>query len=153
MPKTVVGLFKKPGEVDDVVREIAALGLPRKDVHTLAEPATFEVTGVMSFARLDFEVELMRELARIGATQAESQAYIEGLRRGGALVMATGSEAQVDAAAVVINRHGAVGIEETSGPEPRLPAVVHEGMTTTRTSPVLAGRIREPDGGAAFFVW
>ncbi len=153
MPKTVVGLFKKPGEVDKVVREIAALGFPRKDVHALAEPGTFEVTGVMSFARLDFEVELMRELTRIGATQAESQAYVEGMRRGGALVMATGSDEQVDAAADVINRHGAVGIEETSGPEPRLPGVIREGLGPARTSPVLAGRIREPEGGATFFVW
>ncbi len=153
MPKTVVGLFKKPGEVDEVVREIEALGFPRKDVHALAEPATFAVTGVMSFARLDFEVELMRELTRIGATRGESQAYVEGMRRGGELVMATGSDEQVDAAADVINRHGAVGVEETSGAEPRLPAVVRAGLSPTRTSPVLAGRIREPEGGATFFVW
>jgi hypothetical protein len=41
---------------------------------------------VMSFPRLEFEVDLTRELTRIGATQAEAQAYVEGLRRGGALV-------------------------------------------------------------------
>ena len=29
MPKTAVGLFEKPGLVDDVVREIEALGFPR----------------------------------------------------------------------------------------------------------------------------
>ncbi len=152
MPKTVVGLFKKPGQVDEVIREIEGLGFPRKDVHALAEPATFPVTGVMSFARLDFEVELMRELTRIGATPAESQAYVDGMRRGGALVMATGSDERVDAAADVINRHGAVGIEETSGAQPRLPAVVREGTNPTRTSAVLAGRVREPEG-ATFFVW
>lgn len=67
--------------------------------------------------------------------------------------MATGSDQQVDAAADVINRHGAVGIEETSGPEPRLPAVVREGLSPSGTSPVLACRIREPEGGATFFVW
>lgn len=152
MPKTVVGLFKNSSQADDVVREIEALGFPRQDVRTLAEPATFEVTGVMSFARLDFEVELMRELTRIGATTAEAQAYAEGLRRGGALVMATGSDNKVNAAADIINRHGAVGIEE-SGSGALLPAVVREGMTPLRGSPVLAGRIREPEGGATFFVW
>jgi hypothetical protein len=82
MPKTTVGLFENPGVVDDVVREIEALGLPRNDVRIVDEPQTFEVTGVMSFARLDFEVELARELTRIGATRAEAQAYIEGLRDG-----------------------------------------------------------------------
>ena len=57
MPKTAVGLFENPGLVDDVVCEIEALGFPRKEVRTLDEPATFEVTGVMSFPRLDFEVD------------------------------------------------------------------------------------------------
>jgi len=153
MPKTAVGLFEKPGLVDDVVREIEALGFPRKEVRTLTEPATFDVTGVMSFPRLDFEVDLVRELTRIGATKAESQAYVEGLRRGGALVFATGSDERVETAADLMNRRGAVEIEETSGPEPQLHGVVHESMTPMRSSSVQAGRVREPGGGAALFVW
>ena|SRR5579872_3323835 len=153
MPKTAVGLFENPGLVDGVAREIEALGFPRKEVRTLTEPATFEVTGVMSFPRLDFEVDLVRELTRIGATKAESQAYVEGLRRGGALVFATGSDEKVETAADVMNRRGAVAIEETSGPEPELAGVVRQNMTPIRDTPVLAGRIREPGGGAAFFVW
>jgi hypothetical protein len=67
MPKTAVGLFDKPAVVDDVVREIEALGFPRQEVRKVEEPATFEITGVMSFPRLDFEVDLKRELTRIGA--------------------------------------------------------------------------------------
>jgi hypothetical protein len=153
MPKTTGGLFENPDLVDDVVREIEALGFPRKEVRTLEEPATFEVTGVMSFPRLDFEVELSRELTRIGATKVEAQAYVKGLRRGGALVFATGSDEKLDAAANVMNRHGAVEIEETSGPEPGLPHVVHENMTPMRDSPVQAGRVQRPGGGACFFVW
>ena len=83
MPKTAVGMFKNPSFVDDVVREIEALGFPRKEVRTLEEPANFEVTGVMSFPRLDFGVDLSRELTRIGATKAEAQAYVQKLRRDG----------------------------------------------------------------------
>jgi len=153
MPKTAVGLFEKPGLVEDVVRDIEALGFPRKEVRTLIEPAAFEVTGVMSFPRLDFEVELSRELARIGATKAESQVYVGGLRRGGALVFATGADEMVDAAADIMNRHGAAEIEEPRGREPDLPRVVRASMTPVRDSSVLAGRIREPGSGAAFFVW
>jgi len=153
MPKTVVGLFENPGLVDGVVRELEALGFPRKEVRTLTEPATFEVTGVMSFPRLDFEVDLTRGLARIGATKAEAQAYVKGLRRGGALVFATGSDEKVEAAADIMNRDGAVEIEESSGPEPQLPGAVRESPTPMRDSPVMAGRIREPGSGAAFFVW
>jgi hypothetical protein len=153
MPKTAVGLFQHPGVVDEVVREIEALGFPRNEVRTLGEPLSFDVTGVMSFPRLDFEVDLIRELTRIGATQAEAQAYVEGLRRGGALVLTTGSDDKVDAAAEIMNRHGAVEIEESSGPEPHLPLVVHESMTPIRDRSVMAGRIRQADGGASFFVW
>lgn len=153
MPKTAVGLFENPGLVDSVVREIEAIGFPRKEVSTLTEPANFEVTGVMSFPRLDFEIDLARELTRIGATKAESQAYVEGLRRGGALVFATGSEEKVEAAADIINQHGAVEIDETSGPQPQLPHVVLESMTPMSNSAVSAGRIRQPGGRACMFVW
>lgn len=153
MPKTAVGLFQNRNLVDEVVREIEANGFPRKEVRALTEPATFDITGVMSFPRLDFEVDLTRELTRIGATKAESQAYVDGLRHGGALVFATGSDERVETAADIMNRHGAVEVEETSGPEPQLPGVARGGMPSMRDNPVQAGRIREPGGGASFFVW
>ncbi len=126
MPKTVVGLFENPGLVDDVMRDIEAHGFPRREVRRLEEPATFNVTGVMSFPRLDFENELTRELNRIGATGAQSKACLDGLRRGGALVFATAADESVKTAAAIMNRHGAVKIAETSGPEPYLPHVARE---------------------------
>jgi hypothetical protein len=153
MPKTVVGLFESPARMDEAVREIEALGLPKKDIRTLQEPATFAVTGVMSFPRLDFETDLSRELTRIGATVPEANAYVEGLRSGGALCLATGSDENVEAAGRVMNRYGAVAIDEVIGFEPRLPVVAHANMTPIRDSAILAGRVREPGGGACFFVW
>jgi hypothetical protein len=153
MPTTVVGLFENPEIVNDAVREIEALGFPRQDVRSAKEPTSFDVTGVMSFPRLDFEVELSRELARIGATEAESRDYVEGLRRGGALAFATGSEAQVKAASNIMNLHGAIEVEEVNGSEPELPHVVHANIASVHQGTVLAGRIRESGGGAAFFVW
>lgn len=153
MPKTTVGLFKDPGVVEDVVREIEALGFPRNEIRIVDEPSAFEVTGVMSFARLDFEVDLLRELTRIGATRAEAEGYIEGLRRGGALVFATGSDERVDIAADIMNRRGAVEIEEASGPEPHLPNVIRENERPLPGGSVMAGRIRQPGGGACLFVW
>ncbi len=153
MPKTVVGLFENPQLVDDAVREIEALGFPRRDVRTMKEPASFEVTGIMSFPRIDFEVDLSRELARIGATIPETRAYVEGLRRGGALAFATGSDEKVDAAANIMNRHGAVEVEEVTGSEPELAPVGHHGTTPKRNSSVMTGRVRQADGGACVFVW
>jgi hypothetical protein len=153
MPKTTVGLFKNPVVVQDVVREIEAVGFPRNEVRTLREPAIFEVTGAMSFARLDFETDLIRELTRIGATAEEANGYLEGLRRGGALVFATGSDQRVATAAKIMNWHGAVEIEETDGPEPHLPAVHHESSLGIYDGSVLAGRFRHSGDGACVFVW
>jgi hypothetical protein len=153
MPKTVVGLFENPQLVDNAVREIEALGFPRREVRTTSGPASFEVTGVMSFPALDYEVDLNRELSRIGATIPEARAYVAGLRRGGALAFATGSDEKVDVAARIMNRHGAVEIEEVAGPEPQLPHVVHQNMTPIHDGTVQAGRDRQPGGNACFFVW
>jgi hypothetical protein len=153
MPKTAVGLFENPGLVEGVVRGIEALGFPRTEVRSLTEPADFDVTGVMSFPEVDFEVDLMRELTRIGATRGESGAYAEGLRRGGALVFATGSDQNVADAADLMNRQGAALVEETKGGEPNLSGVLRENATFVGDSPVQTGRIRGRGEGACVFVW
>jgi hypothetical protein len=152
MPKTVVGLFENARLVENAVTEIEALGFPVQEVRTMTEPASFEVTGVMSFPRVDFEVDLGRELTRIGATIPETRAYIAGLRRGGALAFATGSDEKVAAAGNIMNRHGAVEVEELIGSEPRLPDPAGQNMTPLVDSPVLTGRVRQ-SGGASVFVW
>jgi hypothetical protein len=71
--------------VEDAVKEIEKLGIPKQEVRTLEEPGTFPVKGVMSFTRLDFEVELKHALNEIGATESEEEAYIRGLRKWGRL--------------------------------------------------------------------
>jgi len=121
MPKTVVGLFENPDHVDDVVRDIEALGFARKPVRAAEEPTTSDLTGVMSFPRIGFEADLIRALTRIRAAGADVGAYLEDLRHGGSLVFATGSDEKVVSAADTMNRHGAVEVEETTGPEPQMP--------------------------------
>ena len=154
MPKTVVGLFENAQLVDAAILEIEALGFPRQEVRTLREPASFAATGVMSFPLIDFEVDLNRELTRIGATEPEARAYVEGLRRGGALAFATGSDEKVESAANVMNQHGAVEVEELTGAEPMLVGVGHHSSATPkRDGSFMAGRIRQQGGGACFFVW
>jgi hypothetical protein len=153
MPKTVVGLFENSGLVDDVVRDIEALGFPRQEIRTMKEPKTFEVTGVMSFPRIDFEVDLSRELTRIGATTAETEAYVAGLRRGGALALATGSDDRIESAADVMRLYGAIRVAEVHGAEPQLPGVVQPNVTPLRDGPIVAGRISGAGDGPRFFVW
>lgn len=121
----------------------------------MKEPATFEITGVMSFPRLDFEVDLRRALTTLGATKAEVETYVAGLRRGGVLVFATGSDEdkKVDEAADIMNRCGAVGVGEAIGAEPQLPRVAYGSMIPAGENEALAGRVRQPADGAWVFVW
>jgi acylphosphatase len=153
MPKTAVSLFRNREAAEEVVRDIESIGFPRNEVRTLGEPLDFGVTGVTSIPEIDFEVELFRELTRIGATKQDVEAYVDGVRRGGVLVLATGSDEKVDRAAEIMNRHGAADTEEISGPEPHLPSLARGSEAPTRGSQVQTGRVREPGAGATFFVW
>ncbi len=155
MPKTAVGLFKNPGDVKDVVREIQALGFPPYEVRTLGEPLNLAVDGVMSIGRIDFEVDLFREFGRMGASRAEAEGYVDGVRRGGVLVFSTGPDEKVDQAVEIMNRHGALETGEETAVDPHLhtaPHSVYAGVTAIRESPIQAGRIRQ-SGGACYFVW
>lgn len=153
MPKTAVGLFKNPASVDAVLKEIECLGIPKQEVQTLEEPYTFPVNGAMSFTRADYEAELKHALGEIGATESEGKAYIDGLRNGGALVLASGPDQKVEEAATIMNRLGAIDVEKTSGAEPELPETDVEDAVPTREAGVQAGRIREASSGAQLFVW
>lgn len=75
----------------------------------------------MSIPRLDFEVALIRELTRIGTTNAEAQDYVEGMRCGGALVFATGSDERVEAAIDIITGTARWRSKRPVGPNPTYP--------------------------------
>jgi hypothetical protein len=147
MAKTAVGLFENPDLVDEVVRDLEASGFPRNDVRILGEPREMDIPHT------DFEVDLIRELKTIGATEADAEAYVQGVRRGGVMVFATDSGEKTDAAAEIMNRHHAVEIEELSGSEPHLPRTDGNDMAPSRQRSVMAGRIRSSGGGARLFVW
>ncbi len=153
MAKTAVGLFENPGSVDEVVRELKASGIPQKDVRVLREPREMAGSGVMSTPHTDFEVDLIRDLRAIGAAEADAEAYVRGVRRGGVMVFATGSPEKADAAAAIMNRHCAVEIEELCASVPHLPSTVGGDVAYGRDGSVQAGRVRSPGAGARLFVW
>jgi hypothetical protein len=153
MPKTAVGLFKSPDVAEEVVREIESVGFPRNEIQSLGEPLDFGIAGVTSIPEVDFEVELFRELTWIGATRQMAEDYLEGLRQGGVLVIATGSDEKVDRATEIMNRNGGADTQEASGPKPNWPNEERESESPRRGSQIQAGRLRQPGGGATFFVW
>jgi hypothetical protein len=154
MSKTAVGLFENTGVARLVVRDLHANAFPEKEIRILGEPLDMAVTGVTSTPRTDFEVGLNRELQAIGANQQEASAYTKGVREGGVLVFATGSSEAVANAATIMNRHGAIEVEELTGDAPNTAGLISEDLVPVRVSSVQTGRVREADGGGArLFVW
>jgi hypothetical protein len=106
-------------------------------------------SGMMSTPHTDFEVDLVRELRTVGAAEADAEAYVKGVRGGGVIIFASGSDEKVDAAAEIMNRHSAVEIEELCASEQHL----HSSTSSARSSSGQTGRIRSSGGGARLFVW
>ena len=153
MAKTAIGLFENSAPVKEVVRDLEASGILSKDVRVLGEPREMAGSGVMSIPHTDFEVGLTRDLTAVGVVEADAEAYVRGVRRGGVMVFATGSGEKADAAAEIMNRHHAVEIEELSTSRPELPSTDNGEAPPDRDSSVETGRFRSPGGGARLFVW
>src|ERR1035438_1119585 len=153
MAKTAVGLFEDRSSVENVVSALEADGFLAKDVRVLSEPLDMPTSGVMSTPRVDFEVELTRDLRAMGATDAHAAAYVEGVRRGGILVFATGPGDKADAAVGIMNGHSAAGVEEVGSGSPELPNAAQGAAASVRETSVLAGAAPSFGSGARLFVW
>ena len=153
MPKTAVGLFENPDLADQVVRDLEASGFPEKDVRILSESLDMPSSGAMGIPNIDFEVSLNRDLRKIGASGPEAEAYVKGVRRGGVLVFASGSNERIDAGAEIMNRHSPIAVEELTGGELDLPSTTGENVTPTHAGSVQTGRVRQSGSGARVFAW
>jgi len=153
MSKTAVGLFENRGLADEVVHDLEANGFPRNEIRILGESLDMAGSGVMSTPNIDFEVSLDRDLRKIGATDKEANVYVQGVRRGGVLVFATGPDEKVEAAAEIMNRHSPVEVEELTGGELDLPSATGRNVNATHDSSVQTGKTRQAGGGARMFSW
>ena len=153
MSRTAIGLFENPSSVDEVVRDLEASGFPRNDVRVLGEPREMAGSGLLSTPHTDFEVGLIRDLTAFGVIEADAEAYMQGVRRGGVMVFATSSGEKADAATEIMNRHGAVEIEEISASRPNLPNADAGEVTPVHNISTQTGRSRAPGSGARLFVW
>jgi len=152
MSKTAVGLFENSGLVDGVVRDLTAEGFLEKDIRVLGEPIEMPGSGLMSTPHTDFEVGLIRDLTAFGVVEGDAEAYVQGVRRGGVMVFASGPGKQADQAAEIMNSHGAVEIEKIAR-RPELPDVEIGEENSGRNPSTQIGRVRSPGSGARLFVW
>jgi hypothetical protein len=153
MAKTAVGLFKNSGLADEVVRDLEATGFPKNDVRVLGEPREMAGSGLMSTPHTDFEVGLIRDLTAFGVIEADAEDYVQGVRRGGVMVFATGPGDKAQAATEIMNRHGAVEVEKISATRPELPSADSGEVLPDREQSVQIGRDRSSGSGARLFVW
>jgi hypothetical protein len=153
MAKTAVGLFENSGLADAVVRDLEATGFPKNDVRVLGEPREMSGSGLMSTPHTDFEVGLIRDLTAFGVIEADAEGYVQGVRRGGVMVFATGSGDKAEAATEIMNRRGAVEIEKISASRPELPSADSGETLPDRQQSVQIGRDRSSGSGARLFVW
>ncbi len=161
MPKVAIGLFENPAAARNIVSELESSGMDGGGIRMTGEPISMtedESHPGMTTAHTAFELDLVHDLTAMGVQQDEAQMYREGVRRGGVLVTAKGSDEQVDAAAERMNRAGALHVEELV----RRPAArgagsshVYEDISDLRIGgpDVQAGRVRYSSGGARVFVW
>ena len=153
MTKTAVGLFENSGLADQVVRDLEATGFPKNDVRVLGEPREMAGSGLMSTPHTDFEVGLIRDLTAFGVIEADAEDYVQGVRRGGVMVFATGSGDKAEAATEIMNRHGAVEVEKITASRPELPNADSGEALPGREQSVQIGRDRSSGSGARPFVW
>jgi hypothetical protein len=153
MAKTAVGLFEDAGSADGVVRDLTAQGFLQKDIRVLDEPVEIPGSGLMSTPHTDFEVELIRDLPAFGIVEGDAEAYVQGVRRGGVMAFATSLGEKADKAAAIMNRRGALEVEQISAQPPALPNAETEEEIPVRGLSKQLGGERSPSSGARLFVW
>lgn len=153
MTHTALGLFRNAMDAEQVVAELKAAGFTAGNLRVAAEPRYMPVSGPLSTPGMDFCEELSLDLRAMGVPEPETQAHINGVRNGGAVVFANGSIEQVERATQIMNRHHATSTEDFNGSQPDLPEMPHNSTVTIGADSDQAGRVRYTGSGARMFAW
>jgi len=96
MAKTAVALYETLVDSRQVVEELAMSGYSRSDIQVLDQDQsdTFNI------------------LVNAGLPEADAEAYRNGLRHGGHLVMLTTTEDMVDAAVYIMESHNSINVHD-----------------------------------------
>src|SRR4029434_6536674 len=125
MAKTLVALYDTFTDAEHVVQELIADGFSRSDIH-LALDHTKSRTAHTSSVEWDSAYEganLLDTLVDLGVPYDEAQAYAEGVRRGGALVVVESSDDRAERGMAILRHLHPVDIHE------RTAQWRHEGWT------------------------
>jgi uncharacterized protein (TIGR02271 family) len=114
MAKTLVALYDTVTDAEQVVQELIADGFSRSDIHLALDHTTSRTAPSASVER-DAAYEganLIDTLADLGVPHDEAYAYVEGVRRGGALVVVESSDDRAERGMEILRRLHPVDIHE-----------------------------------------
>ena len=106
MAKTLVALYDTVTDAEQVVQELSADGFSRSDIHLALDHTQSRTAPSASVAR-DAAYEgahLLETLADLGVPHDEAYAYVEGVRRGGALVVVESSDDRAERGMEILRR-------------------------------------------------
>lgn len=110
MASTVIGLFDGPAQAEQARSQVMALQIPDANIQVYDE-AGFNLTGGTDTSTKGFWDSLSQTLLFGPSNQAIHQ-YQEGVRRGGTVVSVRAEESRIDEIADVLNRCGAVDVDQ-----------------------------------------
>ncbi len=96
MAKTAVALYETKNEAKLVVEELINTGFSRSNIQHKGKQ----------------DGNVVDTLTTVGLPHRIADAYQEGLRRGGDLVIVTTDEHQIDTAVDIMERHGSINVQE-----------------------------------------
>lgn len=134
--QTLVAYFDSRSEADNAADALVAAGVNRDGIHLNAQGDTAAPAGASGTHKGFWE-----SIADFFMPDDDRYAYDEGVRRGGATLVVSADEAQVDEVAEILERHGAVDMDE------RETTWRGEGWTGA-TVPTTGGPVVAPEPGA-----
>lgn len=96
MAKTAVALYDTVNEAQQVVNELTDVGFSASNMQMLSDNTNNVVTTLTS----------------AGLPPSDANAYAEGIRRGGHVVMITTEDDQIDTAVDIMDRYNSINIQE-----------------------------------------
>lgn len=96
MAKTAVALYDTENEAQQVVNELTNIGFSRSSIRMID----------------DNDSDTVPTLTAAGLPHSDADAYFEGIRRGGHLVMITTEDDEIDTAVDIMDRYNSVNIQE-----------------------------------------
>lgn len=121
MTKIAVALYDDDAVAQEIVDELLGAGIPRSDISTTSNATSQSTSGELASSTAEGPLgdlasgrNLFEKLNDLGIPRDEAEAYAEGTRRGGSLVLVRTDDAHADEAAAIMERRQFVDYESRS---------------------------------------